>query len=189
MSDRPSSNRRQNRPPKPLNSALFEELALAYVARFSTTAAKLERYLKRKLRERGWQDDGEPAIGTLVQRYVQMGYVDDEGFAREKAGSLLRRGYGGRRVGQALREAGIAEDLRRRMRPDDAAARRAVLTLARRRRFGPFGSVPPDKPLREKQIAAMLRAGHTLDNAREIVNAASIDEAEQWAAEADETET
>jgi regulatory protein len=184
-----SRNQGRKRPPKPLNSALFEEMALAYVARFSTTAAKLERYLRRKLRERGWQGEGEPPIAGLVQRCAELGFVDDEGFAREKAGSLLRRGYGGRRVGQALREAGVAEGLREQMRPDEAAARRAVLTLARKRRFGPFGTVPLDKPLREKQIAAMLRAGHPLDNAREIVNAVSVAEVEQWAAwAAEETE-
>ena len=184
-----SSTTRRSRSPRPLNSALFEEIALAYVARFSTTAAKLERYLKRKLRERGWDGEGEPQVGGLVQRYVELGYVNDEGFARERAGSLLRRGYGARRVGQALREAGIADDLRERMRPDEAAARRAALTLARKRRFGPYGSVPLDRPLRERQVAAMLRAGHALDKAREIVDAATVAEAEQWAAEAaDETE-
>lgn len=179
----------RNRQRKPLNPAKFEEIALAYVARFSTSAGKLERYLKRKLRERGWDDAGEPPVRRLVERYVELGYVDDEGFAREKAGSLLRRGYGGRRVGQALREAGIGEDLRERMRPGEAAARRAVLTLARKRRLGPFGSAPLDKALREKQIAAMLRAGHSLDNARAIVDAASVGEAERWAEEAaDDTE-
>jgi regulatory protein len=40
--------------------------------------------------------------------------------------------------------------------------------------------------LREKQIAAMLRAGHPLDSARQIVDAASVAEAERWAAEADD---
>src|SRR5690606_22662366 len=42
------------RAPKPLDAARLDELALTYVARFATSAAKLERYLKRKLRERGW---------------------------------------------------------------------------------------------------------------------------------------
>jgi len=176
----------RKRQPRPLNPAIFEEIALAYVARFSTSAGKLERYLVRKLRERGWDDASEPPTRALVQRYVGLGYVDDEGFAREKTGSLLRRGYGARRVGQALREAGIAEDLRERMRPGEAAARQAALTLARKRRFGPFGSVALDRSLREKQIAAMLRAGHALDNVREIVDAASVAEAESWAAEAGE---
>ena len=34
---------------------------------------------------------------------------------------------------------------------------------------------------REKQIAAMLRGGHPLDSARFLVNASSIEAAEEWA--------
>jgi len=180
------SARGRRRTPKPLNRALLEEIALAYVARFSTTAAKLDRYLKRKLRERGWEDSDQPPTEAMVARYVELGYVDDEGFARAKTGSLLRRGYGERRVRQSLAQAGVAEEVREKMRPGEAAARRAALTLARKRRFGPFGSGSFDKPLREKQIATMLRAGHTLDNARQIVDAASVAEADAWAAEAAE---
>ena len=183
-----SRHERRRRSPKPLDSARLEELALAYVARFSTTAAKLERYLRRKLRERGWEGEGEPRLAALVERYVELGYVDDEAFARSRSGSLLRRGYGERRVRQALGEAGVAEDLRERLRPDETEARRAALALARRRRFGPFGGAKPDRPLREKQIAAMLRAGHPLDNARRIVDSASVDEIEQWADDADDDE-
>jgi regulatory protein len=188
MSERGTRQERRKRAPKPLDSARLEELALRYVARFSTTAAKLERYLRRKLRERGWDGEGEPQVERTVERYVELGYVDDEAFARMKSGGLLRRGYGERRVRQALGEAGIGEDLRRQVRPRGGEARQAALTLARRRRFGPFGAVPLDKPLREKQIAAMLRAGHPLDSARQIVDAASVAEAEQWVAEADDDE-
>jgi regulatory protein len=163
-------------------------LALAYVARFSTTAVKLERYLQRKIRERGWAGEGAPelALVPLIERCVASGYVDDEGFARAKAAGLLRRGFGARRVREALSEAGVADDVRQVVRPTETAARRAALTLARKRRFGPFGSAPLDKPLREKQIAAMLRAGHSVDSARRVVDEASAAEAEQWAAEADD---
>jgi regulatory protein len=67
MNDVGSRPGRRKRPPKPLDSARLEELALAYVARFSTTAAKLERYLRRKLRERGWEGEGEPRLAALVE--------------------------------------------------------------------------------------------------------------------------
>jgi regulatory protein len=188
MDDAGTRQERRKRAPKPLDSARLEELALTYVARFSTTASKLERYLRRKLRERGWDGEGAPPVERVVERYVGLGYIDDEAFARARSGGLLRRGYGARRVRQALGEAGVGEEVRERVRPGEGEARRAALTLARRRRFGPFGGEAPDKALREKQIAAMLRAGHPLDNARQIVDAASAAEAEQWAAEASDDE-
>lgn len=188
MDDAGSREKRRKKAPKPLDSVRLEELALNYIARFSTTASKLERYLVRKIRERGWEDGKPPPVSALVERCVASGYVDDEAYGRMKAGGLLRRGYGERRVRQALGEAGVSEEMRERLAPSDAQARGAALALARRRRFGPFAAAPLDKALREKQLAAMLRAGHPLDSARQIVDAASVAEAEEWAAEADDEE-
>ena len=183
---------REIRVPKPLDAPRLEELALAYVARFATSAAKLETYLRRKLRERGWEGES-PAptadlIAALIERLVSAGYVDDTAYARSKSGSLLRRGFGERRIGQALGAAGIAAEVREEVRSGMSAQRRAALALAAKRRFGPFGDKAGDRAGREKQIGAMLRAGHPLDSARELVNAISVEAAEQWAADADEDE-
>jgi regulatory protein len=182
------ASRRTRREPKPLDAARLDELALTYVARFATSAAKLERYLKRKLRERGWEGEREPDLGALVGRYVELGYVDDAAFARAKSGGPLRRGFGPRRVSEALREAGIEEAIREEVRPGEGVQRRAALALARKRGFGPFGRESIDRERRRKQIAAMLRAGHSLDSAREMVDAASEEAAERWAAERDDEE-
>ena len=179
--------RRERRPPRPLDAARLDELALTYVARFATTAARLEAYLRRKLAERGWDGPAPADPAAVAARCVQAGYVDDAAYARMKQGSLLRRGYGPRRVAQALALAGVADDVRQDM-PDCAAdARRAALALAAKRRFGPFGPALPDRPTREKQIAAMLRAGHALDTARRLVEAQTIEQAERWACPGDET--
>ena len=182
------NERNQRRPPRPLDAPRLEELALAYVARFATSAAKLEGYLARKLRERGWEGEGPAPVAALVERFVRAGYVDDLAFARAKSGSLLRRGYGQRRIGQALHAAGIDEQVRDEVRVGPAEERRAALAMARKRGFGPFGRSEPDRAMREKQIAAMLRAGHRLDSARELVNAATQEAALEWAGQAEEDE-
>ena len=176
----PEPARKRSRSPIPLNAAKLEELALAYVARFATTGARLEAYLARKLRERGWEGEGEPPVARIAQRFAEAGYVDDAAFARMKTESLLRRGYGGRRVGEALRAAGVAETVRQDNRPAASQARHAALTMARRRRFGPWGESPPDRTVREKQIAAMLRAGHSLDIARRMVEATDREGLLEW---------
>lgn len=180
---------RTKRAPKPLSAPVLEELALSYVARFATSAAKLERYLKRKLRERGWDsEDPEeaPDLTALVARFVDKGYVDDAAYARARSSDLLRRGYGANRVRQALGQAGIAEQLREDVQPGEAVKRRAALHLASKRRFGPFGLEPLERDKREKQIAAMLRAGHTFDHARAIIGAPDENRAREWVAEAEE---
>lgn len=171
---------------RPLDATQLRDLALHYVARYATSAGKLERYLARKLAERGWADDeARPDLAAMVAGYVALGYVDDAAYARMKASGLQARGYGARRVHQALAEAGVEQGLRAEVTASLAQHRHAALTLARKRRFGPFGPTPPDRPQREKQLAAMLRAGHDLDMAREMVNAASIAAAEEWAAALD----
>ena len=171
--------------PKPLGRARLEELALAYAARFAVSAAKLSAYLRRKLRERGWDGEAEPPVDAIVARFVAAGYVDDAAYARAKSSSMLRRGLGMRLVSQAMDAAGISHDDRADALAGEAAQRHAALAQARKRRIGPYGTVHLDRAIREKQIAVMLRAGHSLDSARELVNADSIEAAEQWAAQLD----
>lgn len=186
--------RRERKPPKPLDGERLRELALTYVARYSTSAAKLEKYLQRKLRERGWSEDEEdrPDPKALVEYHVEAGHIDDEAYARMRSGGLLRRGYGQRRVDQTLYADGIDENLREDVRAGEAELRRAAFAMGRKRRFGPFaidrggGADGLDPKTRQKQIAAMLRAGHGFDAARAIVDAQSEAAVEEWVAEGEE---
>ncbi len=190
MNDPSATSGRSRRRSKPLDRARLEELALAYVARFATSAGKLRSYLHRKLRERGVEGEEPPDVDGLVARFVARGYVDDEAYGRAKAGDLANRGHGPRRVEQALRAAGIGDDLRSRLAPGELGRRQAALMLARKRRFGPFGLGPgpgADRDgclrLRQKQLAAMIRAGHDFATAHRIVDADGIEELEEWVEE------
>jgi len=166
------SHDRGRRVKPPLDAAALEQTALFYAGRYATTRAKLAAYLGRKLRERGWAEAHAPPVETLVERMAALGYVDDRAFASAKAGALTRRGYGARRVSEALRAAGIGEEDGAEAR--DAAAEGAwdaALRYAERRKIGPFSAVEADRPAREKAFAAMLRAGHPPALARRIVAA------------------
>lgn len=161
------------KPPVPLDRERLEQLALHYAGRYATTRAKLLAYLRRKLRERGWAEDGAPAdLEGLADRFAELRYVDDAAYAAMRAGSLARRGYGARRVEENLRAAGIeeAERLQVRQQADEARFASAE-TFARRRRIGPFAPEPADRPTQQKQLAAFLRAGHDADLARRFVRA------------------
>lgn len=161
---------RNRPPPPPLDAAALDRLALRYVERFATTRGKLADYLRRKIRERGW--DGPPADpAALAQRMAELGYVDDRSFAAARAGAMARRGLGRRRIDGALRQAGVVEEDRDALAPDIAGgAVDAALAFARRRRIGPWGTGDADRAVREKQVAAMLRAGHGFDLARRIAS-------------------
>ena len=161
--------RRPRRAPRPLNESALRELAIAYVGRFATSRAKLRAYLFRKIRERGWDGNREPDPAALADRLAEQGYVDDAGYAESKARSLTARGYGKRRVAEALRGAGInEEDGEKARRHSEEEAVASVLRFAERRRLGPFAAAAADPRSREKAIAAMVRAGHRFDLARTI---------------------
>ena len=186
-----TEQRRRERPeksvPKPLDAAALERLALRYVERFATTRGRLTDYLWRKIRERGWGEGAEdgPAVPAadpeaLAQRMADLGYIDDRGFAEARAAAMQRRGLGARRVAGAFREAGIEEADSTAIAP--AIAERGVdaaLAYAKRKRVGPYarpGSESEgDRALRQKQLAAMVRAGHSFDLARKILAAAPSD--------------
>lgn len=157
----------------PLDKDGLERLALFYAGRYAVTRAKLAAYLVRKLRERGWGGEGEPPVERLVARFAELGYVDDRAFADARGAALGRRGYGARRVDEALRAAGIDVadgEAARAQAQEDAWA--AALRFAERKRIGPFAVAPLERPAREKALAAMLRAGHPMGIARRLISAA-----------------
>ena len=163
-------SQRNTRNRRPFDEAGLEEAALGYAGRYATTRARLSAYLIRKLRERGWDGVAEPPVERIVERMATLGYVDDRSFAVAKAASLGRRGYGARRVREALRAAGVGqEDSAEAREAAERDAWQAALRFAQRRRIGPFAPEEPDPPGREKALAAMLRAGHAVELARRLV--------------------
>lgn len=161
---------RSRKPPTPLDAAALERLALRYVERFATSRGRLTAYLNRKLREYG--ASGEVDSAAVAERMAARGYVDDVAYAEAKAGAMTRRGYGARRVTEALRHAAIDAD---EIAPivEGLPAVQAALAYAKRRRIGPFASGLAERPERERQIAALVRAGHGYALSRRIAEASS----------------
>ncbi|HVF36897.1 MAG TPA: RecX family transcriptional regulator [Sphingomicrobium sp.] len=130
-------------------------------------------YLRRKLRERGWSGNRDPDLAALCEKLAELGYVDDRAFALACSRSLTGRGYGERRVQQALSLAGIGDE--EGVEARDHAAKEAVdaaLRFARRRSLGPYATERQDSAKRDKALAAMVRAGHRFALARAVVDLA-----------------
>ncbi len=150
-----------------------------YVARYATTSAKLATYLARKCRERSPEGEAAPDIAGLVEKIVALGYVNDTAYAELKTAALGRRGYGPRRIGAALRDAGIGTDSAQNIiaaSPIDPSA--AITTYLRRRRLGPYAKGEQTRETKQRTIAALLRAGHSYDDVITVLSRSPVDEAE-----------
>ncbi|MBS3961719.1 MAG: RecX family transcriptional regulator [Sandarakinorhabdus sp.] len=171
-------SRRPEKPPSPLDPAALDAIAVRHVERFQTTRARLVRLLRQKLRERGWVEDGPaPEPEQIADRMVELGYISDAAFAEARTRGLQRRGMGLARVRASLSAHGVGqEDSARAM----AAHRpvRAALDFARRKRLGPFGPPATEQKTRERQFAAMVRAGHPPRLAHDILRAETVEAAE-----------
>jgi regulatory protein len=142
--------------------AALERMGLRYVERYATTRGRLTAYLQRKIRERGWAEEVSADPAALAEKLAELGYIDDRAFAESRASAMGRRGLGARRVGEALRFAGIEAEDAEAVAPlieDDRIA--SALAFARRKRIGPHAREVPDRAALEKQVGAMVRAGHS----------------------------
>lgn len=165
------------RPLPPIDQSALERMALRYVERYATTRAKLVQYLTRKLRERG--ADGTIDVAGLADRMAELRYVDDRAFAEARVTAMARRGLGPRRVRDALRHAGVGEDDAGAVADTiDEGALAAAIAFARRRRIGPFAQQQAERDLREKQVGAMVRAGHSPGLSRAIASLGPDDDIE-----------
>jgi regulatory protein len=177
------------REPRPIDAAQLQEMALGYAARYATTAAKLRRYLQRKLGERIWTPADPPDIDGLVSRLIGLGYVNDRAYAASKQRDLTARGFGAGRVRGALAAAGVGrDDVAAVLAPEDGTTAdpyAPAIAFARRRRFGPFArdGASHDPARRNRELAAMARAGHDFAIAKRVLSAADTMAAEGLSAD------
>jgi regulatory protein len=67
--------------PPPLDEAVLRDMGVRQGARFATSRGKLLAYLTRKIRERGWGGEQPADPEGLADRFVDLGYIDDAGYA------------------------------------------------------------------------------------------------------------
>ena len=137
--------------------------ALAYLARRDRTEAQV----RRRLEADGIDSHVVPGV---LERLQDLGYVDDERFARTYAEDRRTLdGWGSERIARGLSEAGVHPDLVASMletRPRDEELAGALEVLDRR-----LVEAPSDDREREKALGLLVRRGYELDLAYDAVRA------------------
>ncbi len=172
------------RRPKRITPGYLERAALFYLDRYSSSSANLKRVLMRKvdrgIREHGGdRDEAEGWVDALVQRLLGAGVLDDERYARQRAGSLQRRGHSRRLIAAKLRAAGLPRELVDRalaaLREEAADPElAAAVTWARRRHLGPFRrDLGTRTEQRQRDLAVLARRGFSYGVASRVIDADS----------------
>lgn len=151
----------------------------------------LRRRVDRNLRFHGGEREAGYALAeTVVQDLVDRGVLDDARYTRAWLDTLQRRGLSRRAIRQKLRQKGVDGTLVDRLLAEHDAALREeedqdpelerARAYCRRRRLGPWRHDPEKRAeRREKDLAAMYRAGFSYGLAKACVDA-DPEEAEGW---------
>jgi regulatory protein len=175
---RPAATKRKG--PRPVSPAGLEKKALHYLERFASSAANLRlvlmRSVDRSVRAHGTDREAASSwVDALIARLVAKGLLNDAIYAEGRAVSLRRQGRSTRAIQARLAAKGVpAAQIADALAGEDGAGPEAefdaALTFARKRRLGPYRQ--KDRALRrDRDLAALARAGFSLALARRIVDA------------------
>lgn len=171
---------------KRITPASLDNAALFYLQRFASSADNLRRVLLRRVDKAARAlDDPEQAealraqaqnwVDALIERYQRSGLLDDATYAAARARSLHRRGTPLQAIGRKLMLKGVdgetadgALEQLRQEAPD--ADRDAAFAFAKRRRLGPYRLPELRAQHRDKDLAALGRAGFAYELARQVVD-------------------
>ncbi len=156
----------------------LSKAAVHYLERYSSSKANLQRVLERKVMNACRHHDRDPEefsslIETVVEKCLQSGLLNDQVYAETKTASLRRRGGSRRKIEAQLSAKGVdRETIRNAVAADDddEAELDAARIFARRRRLGPYRNEKDRQGRRDKDLAAMCRAGFSFEIARRIID-------------------
>jgi regulatory protein len=164
-----------------LSEEKLKEAALRHLERFSTSVAHLRGVLLRRVRRRT-EDEAEraqaiEAIDRIVNRFGEVGLLDDRAYAERRAEVMHRQGKPVRAMRAELLGKGvprrITDEVLRSFEqkigdPDLSAA----IAYAKKRRLGPFRSENREEH-RNKDATKLLRRGFDWDVVERVMRSAA----------------
>ncbi|MEQ8733629.1 MAG: RecX family transcriptional regulator [Rhodospirillaceae bacterium] len=182
------SGKPERKVPRHITKDRLRNIALYHLERFATNAENLRRVLYRRALKAARHHDtnleeAKTWINEVVDALVRSGAIDDQEYANAKTLTLIRRGQSPRKIQAYLSSKGLDNETIKRaldiasesiVDPDMEAARAYAL----RRRFGPYRTTTPSSEQKQKELAALGRAGFRYDVARKIVDATDEDKME-----------
>jgi regulatory protein len=167
----------------------LEKAAYAYLERFASSAENLRRVLMRRVERAARAQSGEEGtieretgarlVQAVIDRLVARRLLDDKVYAEARARSLGRQGRSKSAIAQRLALKGVDSEIvgtaMEALAEDGHSDLRGALILARKRRLGPFRPKRERKERRDRDLAALGRAGFSFETAKKVIDAESAE--------------
>jgi regulatory protein len=165
-------------PRQPRQKLNLVPVALAYIARYAASTARLRLVLKRKADRRTstWETPPLPgevaaAIETAVARLAALGLLNDPEYAAAMARTYRARGESAAMIRARLLAKGIEPgDIAPALGQFEDQEQDAALRFAKRKRLGPYRLRPGKPDQRQRDIASLCRAGFSVRVARTVID-------------------
>jgi regulatory protein len=164
--------------------AVLERAAASHLARYSSSSENLRRILMHRVAKAAREDDaaveeGRALVEALIARFLRAGLLDDGGYAETKAQRLSRAGASHLKIRGWLAQKGLGRAQVDRAisaleERGEGSELLAACAFLRRRRLGPYRPADDRALFRQRDLAALTRAGFAHDLSRKVLGAANI---------------
>lgn len=175
-----SGKDQKRRGPRKMTAKRLHTIALAYLDRYETSEAGFVAMLERRVFKSAVAHGEDPeSFASLIEEEVRKardaGFIDNARFATNQVYQQRGRGASARAIAARLKAKGVADDLiQQALDNDERDDEAAALRYAKRRRLGPYRSKQREER-RERDMAALCRAGFSFGLAARVIDGAFDD--------------
>ena len=175
---------KRKRPAKKITPQRLKNIGLYYLKRFESSVENLRSVLQKRVNQYAKENpdfnkqEAYQWVEDVLTEFEKLHYLDDKRFTEIKVRSYLAAGKPARYIQNKLREKGIANAQIEDMLDDFGYnPQEMALKLAKRKKIGPFRPDEESRKInRQKDMAALIRAGFDYDVVAEIIGADFIDD-------------
>lgn len=167
------------KPPKnrKMTAGIFSFAAENYINRYFASTSMLRRALERRAyrfirKHGGTMEEARPFIDAEIQKRIESGAINDLFFAETMVCELLKKGTSQLKIKQKLYQKGIESALIEgalKKYQDQHNPRQSALLYAKKRGFGPYRAPHITEDRFQKELASMVRAGHSYGTSKEVL--------------------
>lgn len=173
---------KQKRPPKKISETYLHNAGLYYLQRFAASSGQFRKVMMRKVKKSCLHHPDQDyeicqsLVEALVDKFEKAGLLNDESYTAGTVHSLRQKGKSKKSIQSKLLIKGVNPDLidTKLADYDDTYGMeapetelKAALTLARKRKIGPYRTTKDYNP--EKELATLARAGFSYEIARKVL--------------------